>query len=281
VEFLFEKRTPRPPVSDYIESLWYARGQIGYWREHILPQSGVVLMVNLGAKHRALLGGDDGDERINDRSWVCGVQTRAMINEPLGPTHVLGASFRDHGAYPFLRIPVAELADDIVPLESLWGRFADELRDRIHEAGTIVDRLAAFETALAERLDTSFAPRRPVDIALARLREGHIAIRTLSDDLGVSQKHLIAVFKRLVGATPKLLGRMFRFNRLLDELDHRATVDWARTAAAGGYYDQAHLIRDFRQFALATPTEYVRQRQTLYGDLEPGENAAFMPVDYE
>jgi AraC-like DNA-binding protein len=64
------------------------------------------------------------------------------------------------------------------------------------------------------------------------------------------------LFHSQVGLTPKLFGRVQRFQWLLDRINRGANVDWARVALDAGYFDQSHMIRDFRAFTGVSPVRY-------------------------
>ena len=86
---------------------------------------------------------------------------------------------------------------------------------------------------------------------------GLIGVGALADELGCSHKHLITQFRREIGLPPKALARIVRFSRVAEMLKRNEVASWVQIAHRCGYYDQAHLIRDFREFAGSTPTEYV------------------------
>jgi transcriptional regulator GlxA family with amidase domain len=84
-----------------------------------------------------------------------------------------------------------------------------------------------------------------------------VAIGRLAREVGWSHRHLIARFKQQVGLGPKTAARLVRFDEVLRRLDERRPLDWGLVAVEAGYADQAHLIRDFRQFTGTTPTEFL------------------------
>jgi len=77
-------------------------------------------------------------------------------------------------------------------------------------------------------------------------------------DTGLSHTRFIQLFRENVGLTPKLFYRVRRFRTLPDRIGKGMPVNWAELAVDCGYFDQAHLIRDFRAFAGITPLEYSR-----------------------
>ena len=90
---------------------------------------------------------------------------------------------------------------------------------------------------------------------------GGPSIRALAADVGWSHKHLIARFKQQIGVTPKRAARLVRFDRLLRRLGGPRRPDWPQLAAEHGYVDQAHLIREFREFVGASPAAFFSSRR--------------------
>ncbi len=88
--------------------------------------------------------------------------------------------------------------------------------------------------------------------------QGTVPIRSLSDWMGISQKHLITQFSRYVGASPKQVARIYRFKHVLYSLNPILPVDWTQIAFQAGFYDQSHFTKEFEAFAGYTPTDYLR-----------------------
>ncbi len=133
---------------------------------------------------------------------------------------------------------------------------------RVWDADYWQRRFAVLDEAIAARLNR--APRPPSELAWAwgRMRSsaGRIAVSALADELGWSHRRLIARFREGIGLAPKTLGRVLRFERVSHVLQHVEGPRLAEVALECGYYDQAHLNRDFRQFAGTTPGEYLARR---------------------
>jgi transcriptional regulator GlxA family with amidase domain len=81
---------------------------------------------------------------------------------------------------------------------------------------------------------------------------GLVSVDQLAYEAGISSRQLERRFLREVGLGPKMLGRIIRFQQVFRAVE-RDSAAWAEIAIACGYYDQAHLIRDFNQFAEQTP----------------------------
>jgi AraC-like DNA-binding protein len=93
-----------------------------------------------------------------------------------------------------------------------------------------------------------------VTYALDVLARPEARVAEIAKCAGLSQRRLIELFTAAVGLTPKRFGRIRRFQRAT-ALARKAALDWTRIAHECGYYDQAHLIRDFRELAEVTPSD--------------------------
>jgi AraC-like DNA-binding protein len=115
---------------------------------------------------------------------------------------------------------------------------------------------------VASRLAEAPPPSPSVAWAWKRLGEnrGRLDIGALAGELGCSRKHLIAQFREQVGLPPKTVARILRFRGVLESLERANGTRLAEVAQECGYYDQAHLNRDFREFAGITPTEFLDRR---------------------
>ncbi|WP_328344570.1 helix-turn-helix domain-containing protein [Micromonospora sp. NBC_00421] len=167
-----------------------------------------------------------------------------------------------------LGVPLGELANRAVPVDRLPDPWLDRLRIRLAEAPDWPRRFALLDTALGARL----AVTDPIDPRLDRAwglltgSAGRIGIGGLADEVGWSRRHLSARFGRELGFPPKATARLLRFQRAYAALGRELVLrptsveadppgpgGWAELAVRCGYYDQSHLIREFREFAGVTP----------------------------
>ncbi|WP_217439743.1 MULTISPECIES: AraC family transcriptional regulator [unclassified Myxococcus] len=180
------------------------------------------------------------------------------------PPLAVAVRFKAGGAYPFFGVPMAHLTDRVVNLDTLWGEDGAHLRERMHESTTLAAKVQVLETALTERLRRGdvFEPasahvvRRAVR-AISQSQELP-RIEALARGLGVSERQLRRAFDDVVGMSPKVYARIVRFQRAMRASTRAATPDWGAIAAATGYYDQAHLISDFRSLTGVTPVALLR-----------------------
>ncbi len=161
------------------------------------------------------------------------------------------------GAYELLGVPMSELSGRVVDLAELLGRApVDRLLDGLAATGDWAARLDLADRLLAERAADPTRPSPEVAWSWHRLvhSRGATRIGELAREVGWSHRHLIASFRRQVGLAPKTAARVIRFRALLGGLAEGAAL--ADLAYEHGYSDQAHLNRDFREFAGTTPNAY-------------------------
>jgi AraC-like DNA-binding protein len=220
----------------------------------------VPLIINFGPPFR--IHGSGGSAVSEPREgFVAGLSDGFSVSESTGRSRCVQVNFTPLGARRFLRLPMGELANRVVGLEDLFGRAAaDRLAARLHDAPDAEARFALVDAFVGARVDEARGPSAGVGRAWRRLREtsGRVEAGALAAEIGCSRKHLAARFHDEVGLPPKSVARILRFQHAVSLLDPSADVRWTEVAHRCGYYDQAHLIRDFRQFAGATPGEYLR-----------------------
>ena len=259
----FSSRAPIPPLDACVERLWLLSDAPPHAKERIAPSGTIDLLINLH-ENEVRIYDPTKPERYNRFSGavVSGTHSGPFVIDTREIVSVIGVHFRPGGAFPFLGTPASELADAHVDLEALWGISAIELRERLCVAKTPAERLNLFEKALVAHLlrplERHYAVRFALD-TFGRAASG-LAIRDVARDAGLSQRRFIQLFAREVGMPPKLFCRVGRFRHALETVRRTAAPEWGRVAADCGYYDQSHLIHDFRLFSNLSPTEYVRQR---------------------
>jgi AraC-like DNA-binding protein len=184
------------------------------------------------------------------------------------------------GARTLLGMPAAELAGIDVEASDVLGRLADEVRERVLAAPDWASRFAVLEDFLAGRVRAAQAPGIPepspqVSYAWDRLRRsrGAVSVADLAAETGWSARHLGEQFRAETGLSPKAGARVVRFDRarrlMLRRQAEGGRVMLAQLASECGYYDQAHLARDFRDLAGCPPSvllaEELRNVQAALG----------------
>jgi AraC-like DNA-binding protein len=255
----YRSHTPAPPLGDFVEQFWLCSGTPALPRARLLPNGTIELVVNLCDDEIRFYDPTRPNRcRRHFGAVVSGAYGGFFVSDHAQHASIVGVHFRPGGASPFLGVPSGELADTHVELEALWGRPAAELRERLCAAATPAERFSLLEQTLAARLDRTTSRHGAVPVALDAFEQTAtgVRVRDVARRVGLSQRRFIQVFAAEVGLTPKLYGRVRRFQRALALVRGVPAPDWAQLAVECGYFDQSHLIRDFRAFAGLTPEEY-------------------------
>jgi AraC-like DNA-binding protein len=186
-----------------------------------------------------------------------------MLIAPTGGVKLLGIRFHPGGTLPFIRYPLHELTNQVVPLGQLNGALEKEFLARVDNEPLLRGKIAALEHWFGQLLNNGKHDARllPLTAKIVRLG-GRISVDELASAAGISGRQLERRFLQEVGLGPKQLCRILRFQQVLRvvEQDHPG---WSGVAIDCGYFDQAHLIRDFREFAWQTPAVLLAHPNSL------------------
>jgi AraC-like DNA-binding protein len=258
----FVVHVPQPPLSHYVECLWRAQGLTAHKRERVLPNAVVEVIINLGSFHKILERDDYSCERLYRDSWVAGIQNRHLVIESVRETDLVGMRFRPGGAYALFGFPMSELADEVIELDLIRRQRFANLREELLQAGSTAAKFRVVEAMLLRALDFSRSAHPAVAHLADRIRawDGAVRISELVEQVALSHKRLMQLFQRDVGMTPKALAQIYRFQSVLRRIARQRSPDWSRVAAECGYYDQPHLVHEFRRLSGLTPNEYLASR---------------------
>lgn len=184
---------------------------------------------------------------------LAGPRTRARVKDLSGVVRAVVVRFKPGWATPLFGLPAKEVTDRIVPLEAIWGYAGADLYERLLETEDPSTLLACVSGVLAQRLRlASESSSASLARRAARLfDEGETRIDHVAARLGITDRHLRRAFTEHIGVGPKDYARSVRLRRALRSTT--SSNDWGRIALDAGYFDQAHLIADFRRLMGVTP----------------------------
>jgi AraC-like DNA-binding protein len=259
---IYSSYAPAPPLAEFVDRFWHCSDVPSYRRGRVLPSGTLELVINLCQNQVRIYDSLQSDRCLRfSGAIVSGPYKGSVMIDPMPHASIIGVRFKPGGAFPFLGAPADKLADMHLDLDTLWGPTAAELRERLCAAATVGRRFSLLENALVSRL--RYAPRShgavPIALATFDRTSGGATVHDVARHVGLSQRRFIRVFAAEVGLTPKMYCRVRRFQKARDLVRNVAMPDWAQVAAAGGYCDQSHLIRDFQALAGLSPANYFRQ----------------------
>lgn len=253
---------PDPRLAEIIASMWFGEGKVAYQRDRILPSGQSQLLINLGPpQYRVEPGPPEVRVPFVD-VWYSGLHQGPIDTEAPHGNALLGVAFTARGVFPWLGERMDGLSDRIIALADAVGDGALALRERLLNTPSLEMRFQVVERWLISRLKPRAIVHPAVRWAVDRLAAtgGRMPIEDLAVQTGFTRKHLANLFQQQVGLSPKALARVHRFRGALDMLNRaNGEVPWAALAEQCGFYDQSHLINEFRRFTGFSPTELARR----------------------
>lgn len=264
IQLDYQEILPPPLLKDYVKCFWIledknsAQGQV----DRILPDGCMELIFHFGDHFNRYFSKKSEKQ---PRSFLFGQLTTFIQIGPSGKTGIIAARFYPHGANAFLNFPVSEITNHSVDIRSLFGIEGGELEERIITANTNPERIQILQDFLIKKL---YQYRKDDTVIKECIREitatkGDIKIESLSQNLNISQRQLERKFASTVGLNPKYLGRIIRFNNIFKLVQKKEINSLTMLSHESGYYDQAHFIRDFKQFTGLNPKVYFRGEHSL------------------
>jgi AraC-like DNA-binding protein len=224
--------------------------------QRIVPDGRAELILNLGQPYESR---KEGTWKPQPQCFFFGQITGPLVLRPGtqgAPARMIGIRFHPHTAGRLLKIPISELTDAAVPLDDISGRLYRELQDLEGHCspGSPLGPFAALDRIVGSLGKRAGDDDRVLGAAVRELElaEGSMGVAALAGQARLSARQFERRFRQAVGIPPKLFSRMQRFQRVFPALEG-ADRGWADAAMRCGYYDQAHLIRDFREFAGKPP----------------------------
>jgi len=229
--------------------------------QRVVPDGHPELILHLGQPFEAL---EDGEWRGQQRCFLAGQITGPLLLRPRGPARVMGIRFQPHGAAHLLGAPMHELAGKFTPVADLSPALSRDLEHAMELAVGETDPLAVIEASLSRARINSSSGDPLMAHAAGRMtvERGATDLSMLAKELGLSIRQLERRFNASVGLPPKLFCRLQRFTRVFQAVGSQS-CNWVDTAVECGYYDQSHLIRDFKNFTGETPSALLAEDADL------------------
>ncbi|MFB7360239.1 AraC family transcriptional regulator [Streptomyces gardneri] len=236
------------------------------------PSRALTAVISLSDPLEVAAGVDDGSPVTRFGSVAGGLMCRSVAIHHDGRQQGVQVSLTPLGARAIYGMPAAELAHRLVPLDELLGALAVELVDRLRSATTWAARFTALDELLLRAVGRGACGdhvrwvRPEVAEAWRRLvaARGCVQVGAVAAELGWSRRYLTERFRGEVGLPPKTFARVLRFEHAHELAAAQDPLPWGDVATVSGYADQAHLVRDWREFTGRSPTAW-RRSEVLLG----------------
>jgi AraC-like DNA-binding protein len=255
---MYALRAPAPALQPFIEHYWFVTHAAGVpvdLRVEVFVDARADLIFNFGAPYwREVIGGETVEHARSNldaqRLWPIRIVQRGQVR-------ITGVRFRLGGLGPFARAPLAAWTNRTPVPALVLGEEATALEEALGREDDL--------DAQARRLDAFFGARLPAGGAFPQFTRalrllvdsgGGASVKAIAEAARASRRHIDRLFARYLGIPPKTVGRVLRFQGALRALMSEPAGPLADVAAAAGYFDQAHFIKDFKRMSGGVPRGY-------------------------
>lgn len=261
---IFKEYRPQGILSDCVHSIIYYDLLSDHDSiQRLLPDGSVYLTINLDESPLCIYDSFNFKQESTHRDfWMSGMYLEHLTIKSPKQIKVLSIKFKSTGAYPILGIPMHNLRNAVVDADLIFGKEIVSLREQILNTQSADLKIRLVEKWLYQRLRLD----DPVSAAVAQFavdatltNPSGLDMKSIAGKSGYTQQHFISIFKKYVGVSPKQFERVVRFNQILKRVNSTEAVDidWSGLAFEVGYYDQSHLIKDFKRFSGFSPNMYL------------------------
>ena len=261
---------PHPDLDSIVKCYWTLEvpAQENIQRQRILPDGCIELFFILGDDVKRYTSEDDF--LIQPRAMVLGQITDSFYIEPTGYVKTFAVRFYPQGFSSITTIPIKELANKETSLEIFFGKSdTKNLSEKIIKADSTEKKIQIIERFIFANINKKITidniVRETVDTIF--LTKGKVSIKTILEDSSSRRRQLERKFLKQIGISPKQLGRVVRLQTVLKMLLDKEPGSITKIAYENEYYDQAHFIKDFREFTGTTPKEFLGDEELALSSL--------------
>lgn len=250
---------PTAELAPYIHHYWMMEtgSTENSLTERVIPNGAIELMLHYKAPF--MVERPDGITFQQPCAFLSGISSTWVDVTAEASSGMIAVSFKLAAAYRFFNFPLLETAGGIIDLSDLSATYSQRISDRIYSANSLDERINIIEQellAVLHRNRTRSFPQAEAALAFLIQSGGAVDSRELADMFSTTTKSLERQFSTLIGKTPKQFGKIVRFKNVLKNFYSGKDTSLISLAHSKGYFDQAHLIKDFREFTGHTPKDF-------------------------
>jgi AraC-like DNA-binding protein len=246
---------PIAELQGFIKCFWTLEDEASpeLVRQRVVPDGCMEMIFNYG--DRFYQYPEDGSCILQPRSFIFGQITSFLEIAPSGVTGIVAARFLPEGLAPFIDRPVSSLENKAVDINEIFGSV---LEQAVLSANNNDERIKLIEEFLLARLEEpqtiDHITSDCVEVILQT--QGQLGVEELADKMNINRRNLERKFVSAVGMSPKQLSRVVRLQAALKLMEQKKYSNLTSLAYESGYYDQAHFIKDFREFTGFSPRQF-------------------------
>lgn len=245
-------------LADFVKCYWTleAPAEAKPTKQRIVPDGCMEMIFHYGDLFKQYTTEDT--YIIQPKCFVFGQITTPLTVEPTGATGIFAVRFLPDGFIPFATLPVSAMENRAVSLQELFGHEGENLTVNVLKAASHNDRIKIAETFLKQQLTTPDAVDRVTKLSVEVMMQlnGRLTVDELSNHVQINRRQLERKFASVIGLSPKQLAKVIRLQAALKMLAGKQFTSLTALAHEGNYYDQAHFIKDFKEFTGLSPKQF-------------------------
>lgn len=255
--FYFAK--PSDVLSPYIKQYWGLDNCLAYGQSHIqriVPNG----MMELTFYHADKPGILNHTQQAMEQTVISGHCTSPYDLVVTGNLSMFSVVFTPLGASMFFSVPMKEFFGCIVPARFIWHQDIDRLETSMANTTDFTQKVRFVESYLLRQLsckeDDFGQQRMKQSIELINKSRGMVEVETLASSACWSRKQYERHFQEIIGTSPKQFMRIVRFQNALHYKGHHPDISLSALAVESGFFDQSHMINEFKDLSGRTPGQY-------------------------
>ena len=273
----YEEHAPHSSLQDYVMCFWTLEKEYtpDEPNEEVTPDACIELIFNFGAPY--VLQSEGILDREMPAAFLVGLQKKPLLYRCIGTVKIVATRFYAWGVIPFFTPHYQSPNNMTVTLSDEWRGLGDKMEPKIR-MDDYVNAIADVEAFLIGKLLTGSFELKQIQIAAQLLyrEKGQFRISELAEYCNLSERQLQRQFQSAVGVSPKTLARTIRFEEIRNRLMFNPDATLTDLAYEFGYTDQAHFIRDFKEFTGKTPGEFAIEMKPWQRVFHDNENVVFL-----
>lgn len=250
--------TPNTELTEFVKRYWTLDGEKENipLKNTIVPDGTMKLIFHYGDtyKHHS----QNGEVTILPKCFLIGQLTKPYVIEPTGVTGSFVVQFKPNGFLPFASIPIKEMENTAISLDKLFGEDGKEIGNKILNASSTSKRIQIIESFLLKELSDTKTIDNIVKSTVETIfnANGQFSVNEYSKINNIHRRHLARKFSSAIGLSPKQLAKIIRIQTTLKTLLNEEITSLTDLAYENEYFDQAHFIKEFKEFTGLTPKEF-------------------------
>lgn len=254
----YQQYEVQEPLNSFVKCFWSLEAPASPIpeKQRIVPDGCMEMIFNYGDQYQQIF--EDGSRLTQPRCFVFGQITAPLEIVPTGITGIIAARFHPDGFLPFSSFPIQEMENKAVPLQELFGTDGIGLEKNILQAANTKGRIHSIAEFLSGRLKSPEVLDRVTKLGIEALlrSKGQINIDELTEQLQVNRRKLERRFATAIGLSPKQLSKVIRLQGAVKLMEKKNYSSLTSLAYESGYFDQAHFIKDFKEFTGTSPKQF-------------------------